>query len=373
MRIAIDARITDIYKGGSAIYTIKLIESLKKIDSTNKYFYFSKKKSYLIQEFNNFTWRKAWDSLNNHILGDAWEQIGFPLYLAKNFIDIYHATVERLPLLKLKTKYIVTIHDLSSMKFSQLAGSRQYIMYTKAQICSAVGKADKIIAPSQATKKDIMEKLNIPPGKIEVILQGIDKEMFKVLEQRKCANFLKDKYGIDRNYILAIGAFIPRKNFQRLFEACQKLISKDIDELLIIIGFQSWKDKEILKYAGKNILFVQNVPDSELPFFYNCADLFVYPSLNEGFGLALLEAMACGTPVAASNTSSIPEVVGDAALLFDPLNVEEMADTMKKILTDSELKQKLRKKGLERVKLFSWEKMAKETLALYKEIYGRYA
>lgn len=150
--------------------------------------------------------------------------------------------------------------------------------------------------------------------------------------------------------------------------AHQKLRNKGINNILVVVGFRGWRSQEILESVEDGILFVENVSAEQMPYFYNCADLFVYPSLYEGFGLPVLEAMACGTPVAASRATSIPEVVGDAGLLFDPLNVDEITNTMWKILTDAELRQDLRNKGLERVKLFSWEKTARETLALYEDV-----
>ncbi|MBI4723071.1 MAG: glycosyltransferase family 4 protein [Candidatus Stahlbacteria bacterium] len=378
MRIAIDARVTqdytggvtpgtrvpEDYKGGFTTYILNLLRVLKKIDRKNKYFYCTHKKNKLLK---GIKWWRTWVPLDNHIIGDPWEQFFLPIELAQKSIDIYHATTGKLPLLKFNTKYVLTVYDLNIIRVPEFVGSRKFVLYAKLHFFNAVKRADKIIAISQSTKKDLMQLLGVEEKKIKVILLGID-EKYCVLDISTCSKFLRNKYGIIKNYILVVGVFNPRKNLQRLFMAHQKLRNKGINNILVVVGFRGWRSQEILESVEDGILFVENVSAEQMPYFYNCADLFVYPSLYEGFGLPVLEAMACGTPVAASRATSIPEVVGDAGLLFDPLNVDEITNTMWKILTDAELRQDLRNKGLERVKLFSWEKTARETLALYEDV-----
>lgn len=208
---------------------------------------------------------------------------------------------------------------------------------------------------------------------MKVIYIGIDY-MYKPINDNHVLDSTKIRYNITNKFILHVGSLNPRKNLSRLIEAYARLHEVILDEYqLVIVGKRIWKTDEIftkVKQLGleNKFVFTGFVNDDDLPLLMNAADLLVFPSLYEGFGIPPLEAMACGTPVTASNTSSIPEVVADAALLFDPYNVEEMSAAMYKVLTDEQLQGKLRQKGFERVRQFSWEKAARETLAVYEEV-----
>ena len=181
------------------------------------------------------------------------------------------------------------------------------------------------------------------------------------------------KYSITGSFILFVGNISPRKNILALLQAFNKLKKRGIKHKLVIAGKKDQRYEQVLKTLnelnlGGEVIFTGYVPEEDLPKLYNAADLFVYPSLYEGFGLPILEAMACGTPVVASNVSSLPEVAGDAGLLVNPQDVDALTNAMYKVLTDDKLKESLIDKGLERAKFFSWEKTARETLEVYKEV-----
>ena len=237
----------------------------------------------------------------------------------------------------------------------------------------AAKKAERIIAVSSSTKKDIMKLLNISSEKIRVIYLGIGS-LYHPLEKKEVEDFRR-KEEIFGSFILYVGTLKKRKNVLNIIRAYKKIKEKGIKEKLVIVGNKSGEYQNIYKAVKrskleKDVFFSGYVDEALLPFYYNSAFLFIYPSLYEGFGLPILEAMASGTPVITSNVSSLPEVVGDAAILVNPNNIEEMAEMMQKVLTNQKLREKMREKGLKRAKLFSWERCARETLNLYEEIGG---
>lgn len=233
--------------------------------------------------------------------------------------------------------------------------------------------ADRIIAVSNSTKRDLINYFNIPEEKIKVILEAAD-EKFKLLNKEEI-NEVKQKYNLNFPFILYVGTLEARKNIPTLIKAFYKIKKKNIEHKLVIAGKKGWKYKEIFETIDKldlqnDVVFTGYVSDEDLPALYNAADLFVYPSIYEGFGLPPLEAMACGTPVITSNTSSLPEVVGDAGIMVDPCDVDGLTQTMCDVLTNDGLREDMIKKGLERAKMFTWEKCARETLKVYEEVYN---
>jgi glycosyltransferase involved in cell wall biosynthesis len=236
-------------------------------------------------------------------------------------------------------------------------------------------RADIMITISIWAKKDIVRILNVPKDKVKVIYCGINKKVFKPIPDLSLQRLVKRKYGIRKNFILAVGPLGRRKNHDRLIDAYSILpeyIREDYQ--LIITGEKKGTYSNLLKKASKtcladDIVFIGFIPEKEMPMVINAASLFVFPSLYEGFGIPLLEAMACGTPILASNVSSIPEVVGGAALLFDPYNINEMASVIDRAITDKDLRQKLVQRGFERIKKYSWENTAKEIIGVFEELY----
>ena len=235
-------------------------------------------------------------------------------------------------------------------------------------------KANRIITLSNFSKNEIVKHAGYPEAKIAVIYYGVDHERFKPAprDEKLMSEY---KLPVDEKLILYVGSEHPRKNVPTLIKAFSKLKKVKEGVKLVKVGSAAWKNEreKLLRLIYElglesEVLFLNYVPEEDLPKLYNAADLFVLPSLYEGFGVPLLEAMASGTPVVASNSSSIPEVVGDAGVMVDPNDVDGLAEAMYKVLTSSGLSQKMIQRGLRRAKLFTWEKAAEQTLEVYREV-----
>jgi len=274
---------------------------------------------------------------------------------------------------------VVTIHDLTPLILPGMVDFRagERIVYKFKLKCAQ--KAERIIADSENTKKDIIKLLKVNEEKVKVIYLARDSK-FHPIENRDILDEIRKKYHLKKSFILYVGGLSSEtKNIKRLIKAFARLLKMSETKYdLVIVGeykgnyyqpyFKSLQ-RVIREHSleGK-VIFVGFIPEEDLLSLYNAAELFVFPSLYEGFGIPPLEAMACGTPVVSSNAASLPEVVGDAALLFDPHKIEEMTQAMQKVLMDNNLCQSLITKGFKQVRKFSWEETARETLKVYEEI-----
>lgn len=233
-------------------------------------------------------------------------------------------------------------------------------------------RADKIITYSDSTKKDVIEFLNINEKKISVIPLGVE-EKFKPASEKEIKK-IKADLGLPDNYIITLGTLQPRKNLEALIDAFARLKKdKAIPHKLVVVGEEGWNNERLLTKLDRldiaeDIVITGFIEDNQLPSLYSGATALVYPSLYEGFGLPVLEAMACGVPVACSNTSSLPEVAGEAALLFDPTDVDQIYSSMQELLSDDRLRNNLSEVGIKRARHFTWEKTAKQTLSLYNTL-----
>ena len=241
---------------------------------------------------------------------------------------------------------------------------------------SGLKRVDGLIGDSHFTKKTVAEALGYPADRMFVVPLGVDHGVFRPLPVSEpfCRRYQLDD---PLRYILYVGSENPRKNLPRLVRAFARLHEALPESRLIKIGSPEYaREAEQLRSQVQDmgltgfVLFYPHVPDEDLALFYNLADLFVFPSLCEGFGLPPLEAMACGTPVVCSNAASLPEVVGDAAIMVDPYDVEGLAEAMRRVLADAGLREELREKGLARARQFTWERTARETVAVYQQVCG---
>ncbi len=265
----------------------------------------------------------------------------------------------------LRKPFLITVHDLARICFSLNREAIAERWWLKLDV-KGIRKANHIIAVSQNTKDDLINYLKIPPERITVIYNGLDHSLF---QPRKGRLF-------DKPYILYVGSERPRKNLNRLLEAFSKL--KREFKLLKLVKVGSPGRSEIFRKntlaqieklgLREEVIFVDHVPENELPYYYSFASLLVYPSLYEGFGFPLLEAMACGCPVITSNTSSLPEVVGEAGIMVNPYDVDALAGAMGRVLTDQRLRSGMIERGLAQAKGFSWEKTARETGEVYERV-----
>lgn len=255
------------------------------------------------------------------------------------------------------TKTVCTIHDFSFIHEPQWHPSER-VEYMQKHLPVAAKISDLILTGSQYTKKEIIENLGTPPEKICVIYHGIDHNIFRVYDKMPLDFPLPEKF------LLFVGSIEPRKNLLRFLKAYTSLEENfKIRFPLVLIGFQGWNNQEVMELIGSHashIHYLGYLSDRELAYVYNRASVFIFPSLYEGFGLPPLEAMACGTPVIVSNTSSMPEVCGDGAYYIDPTRIENIAEAIMAVAGDEPLQKILRKKGLMRAAQFSWDRSARE-------------
>lgn len=297
----------------------------------------------------------------------AWEQIDLPKVLKEHNIDILHNPMNfGLPVAP-GCKSLVTIHDvIPAVLKSQYLKTWIEQIYYKLAMGVSTGRTVGIITDSYFSKNEILKHFSVSPKKIRVIYLGCSEEFSPITDSIRLTK-VRNKFGLHRPYVLTIGGNEPRKNVERLIDIFSRLSDTLKFDLAVIGG--SWRGASLGTNAqgANNIFYLGSVDQGDLISLYNMAELFVFPSLYEGFGLPVLEAMACGTPVAASNSSSIPEVAGEAAMLFDPLDGEGMYKMISGILNSREAKEELRLKGLERVKMFSWKNTLDQTMEVYRE------
>lgn len=371
MRIGIDARSIFGTGGGIGICTYNLIINLSRVDNRNRYFLF----------FDSVPPEKLAVRGNFRIevipspRSVIWEQLLLPFVLFRNKIDIYHAPRNGFVLPKFKRwKNVITLYDLIPLILPETC-PREYLFYVK-RMPQILNRTDIIIAPSKSTKGDITQEFGISEDRIRVIYPGVDKRYTPLCDKNKIRK-IKERYHIKDSFILNVGGFHERKNLFSLIRAYHKFILKNKvrDCKLVIAGQERQTYRRIIKLVvslnlEKQTIFAGFVPLDDLPLLYNAAEVFVFPSLYEGFGLPPLEAMACGTPVITSNTSSLPEVVGDAGIMVNPNSVDELTQAIHRVLTDEKLRSDMIHKGPKQAKKFSWEKTAQETLKVYEEVVG---
>jgi glycosyltransferase involved in cell wall biosynthesis len=271
---------------------------------------------------------------------------------------------------------VVTIHDAFSYVYPDSHNWLDNWRYHH-QLHFAVRRADTVITVSECSRHDLIRYLGLDGEQVHVIAEGVDPR-FKPIVHNFERQAVLTRYGIKPPYLLYVGGINARKNIARLFEAYARLQERHPDVTLVIGGKRQWQTGQIdatirrLNLAN-HVHFTGYVDDRDLPALYSAAELFVFPSLYEGFGLPPLEAMACRTPVVTSNVSSLPEVVGDAALVVDPYDVGGLAAAIERALTEMALRADLRRRGLERADDFTWERTARETLAVYQQMLNREA
>jgi glycosyltransferase involved in cell wall biosynthesis len=370
MRIGIVAFPFDKGKSGLWNYIKSIIENISKLDDKNKYYIFTYYKFNIHKKnFKQILFKSNW--VNNPTVNMLWHQTFLPYFVKKYKIDLLHlpAGNRRLVLFK-NCKIITTVHDLSQFNVKEKYDVFR-MLYVKRILPLLTKKINKIISVSKNTKKDVVKYWKIKEDKISVIPNGID--FFDKLDPKK-DNVVLKKYNLKKNFIFYVSRLEhPGKNHIRLIRAYERLRDNiNIESQLVFVGSDWSGSKKVYEAAkksefSKDIIFLGFVPDEDLPYLYKNSSLFIFPSLYEGFGIPILEAMYYKVPVICSNVSSMPEVLGNCGLSFNPYNVNDIADKMKKILFDSKLRHKFIKRGLERIKLFDWKKIAQRTIEVYRE------
>jgi hypothetical protein len=301
------------------------------------------------------------------------EQIIFPSLIKKNKIDLYHGLHYTTPINK-KTCTITTIHDTTFFLFPKKHTWLKRL-YFKFFIKHSCFNSDHLITVSDNTKKDLIDLLNIDSKKITTTHLGVD-DTFKPIVDVDKFEYIKFKYQLPDRFILYVGLIEPRKNLSSLVRAFSRYLTNlelPQDVHLIIAGRWGWESKELLTLVSElnisqKVHFPGYIDQNDLPFLYNMAKVFVYPSYYEGFGLPVLEAMACGTPVITSNVSSMPEFVGNGGILINPNDIDSLVDALRNTLTNNNLRNELSSNALIQSGKYSWKETARKTLAVYHRV-----
>ncbi|MEG1256442.1 glycosyltransferase family 1 protein [Clostridium sp.] len=370
MNIAIDGRGINWYNGsGIGTYTENLLKNLLNIDKDNFYqLYWSG------ENYQNYQKENTNIVMCSKKYQRFFQDNFFPQNLKGENIDLYHIPQNGIGLSnEITCKTVVTIHDLIPYIMPETVG-RGYLLKFLKELPIITELSSGILTVSEYSKQDILRFFPMDENKIFVTPLAADKK-YMPLDKAKCKSIIKEKYGIDKPFILYIGGFSKRKNVYSLITSFAKLknhMNKEYN--LVIVGSYRDESQELVKLVdklnmNKYIKFTGFAPDEDLPIYYNACECFAYPSLYEGFGLPPLEAMSCGTPVISSNTTSIPEVVGDSGILIDPYQDNSLLKAMELMLGSETLRNELSKLSLSRSKLFSWENTARKTLAAYKTVY----
>lgn len=298
----------------------------------------------------------------------AWETAGLPIAARRQRLDVFHGCANALPPL-LSSSAVVTIHDLALLLWPEQVPTRRY-RYLRAAIGSAVGRADLVLAVSETTRRDVIERFNVADNRVRVTHLGVDPRFRPVAESE--VRDLRRRMGLDRPFALYVGTLEPRKNLPALIEAFQR-IAADVPHDLVLAGAKGWLTAPIgaaIKRStlGDRLRITGFVSEADLPALYSAASALAMPSLYEGFGLPVIEAMACGTPVVTSDSSSLAEIGIGAADLVDPLDVSSIADGLRRVLADEAHAAFLVAQGTERARSFTWWATAEATMAAYQEL-----
>jgi glycosyltransferase involved in cell wall biosynthesis len=290
--------------------------------------------------------------------------------LERERVDVYHLP-NTLPLTRGLVPTVITIHDLADLRVRKYGFLRT--MYRWAVNYIAANVADHVLTVSENSKRDILRTLKIPPDKVTVTYVGVDNR-FRVRDRGECRFHIRKCYGIDSEFLLATGGFSRNKNTGNLMLAFKELLRSGIQLPLVITGHGRREEKrQIVRQIKElqledSVVLTGYVNASELPFFYGASSVVIYPSLYEGFGLPVVESMACGAPLVVSNVSSLPEVVGDAGLFVDPNDPKAIADAVRRLLSDENVRQTNINRGLQRAELFRWHRIVTKTVQVYRDV-----
>ncbi len=376
-RIAIDYTAAYEQGGGIGRYVRELTAALAVEDAVTDYrlFVAGAKRAQLPRPPGvNFNWRPT--ILTPRWLARIWQraQLPLPVETFTGAVDLFHATDFVLPPTLPRTRSLLTVHDLSFLRVPD-AASASLRRYLEAVVPRSVARADQVLADSQATKDDLIEIYRTPADKISVLYSAVDGRFGRVTDEIALRAVL-DRHGLnDKTFVLSVGTVQPRKNYSRAIRALSKIRDQGIDLHYAIAGGSGWLEDEMYRSIRESALedrvhILGFVPDEDLPALYSGARALLAVSLYEGFGLPVLEAMACGTAVITSDLSSLPEVAGDAGILVNPLDTDAISAAMMRLLTDSTLRQRLAAAGIEHVKRFSWAKSARQLKSIYDDMLG---
>ncbi len=358
-------------KHGMEVVALELIRELQAIDSKHEYTVFVKRDvDKCIEESDHVRVRElaSWPY-------PIWEQMLLPRSLRNEPLDILHATCNTAALLP-SIPLVLTLHDIIYLEKLDMAGTWYQNfgnIYRRWVVPSAVRKAQAIITVSEFEKKVMMDRLHIPEDKIKVIHNAVNSRFNNGYLEYEIEAFRRS-LGLPDRFTLFLGNTAPKKNTKNTIDAYAKyIVNAEAPLPMVVLDYPKVSVLEQLQQSGyapliDNFIFPGYIPSDQMPLMYNAATLFIYPSLRESFGLPILEAMACGIPVITSNTSSMPEVAGDAAVLIDPLDITDMAKAIEQVLSSEEQRTEMTIRGLKRAETFTWRNAAVKLLSIYESL-----
>jgi glycosyltransferase involved in cell wall biosynthesis len=377
LKIGIDFTSASRERAGIGRYARELIRALSRIDHDNQYVLFVPSDAH--DELLRFDWSPNFKivhaPINERYLAALWHRARVPLFVEAFIgpVDVFYSPDFLLPP-TLARRTLVTVHDLSYVRVPECFPA-PLLNYLNNSVPRAVNRANVILADAASTQRDVNDVYRVPLEKIKVLYSGVDPRFNPNVSTESQARVRELTHG--KPYLLSVSTIQPRKNYVRLIEAFAKIANSELgiassqyairNTQLVIAGGRGWMFEQVFQTVERlglqdRVIFPSFFSDDDLSALYAGATLFVYPSLYEGFGLPVVEAMACGVPIVSSNASSLPEVGGDAVLYFDPRNVDAMVDAMQRALSDESLRAQMRAKGFEQVKQFSWDKAARELM-----------
>ncbi|MFC2165940.1 glycosyltransferase family 4 protein [Acidobacteriota bacterium] len=368
MKIGISLLCARKNRTGLENVAFNLIKQLSQIDNDNKYVIYTNKqiREWVSPKDSSIQVVDVTLSCRRYLW--VWEHLYFLTHRKNEEIDLLHFPISG-GVVGYKGKFILTVHDLKHYRMKNLVKLRRHVL-NRFWYNANIKRAKMIITVSEYVKNDVLKNFNIPEENIRVIYNGVD-DRFRPCEG---SSGFRSKYKLPSDYILFVGQTTPSKNIRRAIDAVKLVREKyNFDCPFVVAGPQGEEDELLKKYVKNNNLenivqFCGYIADDDMPKLYSNSKLFLSPSITEGFGLPMLEAVSCGIPVVAANTASMPEILGDAAIWVDPFSVDSIAEGIRKALVDKDDTSKMIKRGLLRVKDFSWEKMTRETLRVYSEL-----
>jgi glycosyltransferase involved in cell wall biosynthesis len=369
MRFSVDAHAIGRHLTGNEVYIRNLLQGFAALDQNSQFI------AYLSNTLNGAEAAVPERFTRRYVSANSFKRLGFDLSrrLTEDRPDLLH--VQYTAPLACPSPIIVSVHDISFLEHPE------YFPFFRAQqlrftVQRTIQKAAKVITPSGFSRTRLLEAYRPDPAKVAVVPIAMSPT-FRPLPYDNAFRTVSEKFKIRSRFILTVGDLQPRKNHIGLIRAFEELVTANpqLPHTLVIVGKKTWFGDRVMDTAKNSrvadrILFPGFVDDDDLLQIYNACDLMVFPSFYEGFGLPILEAMACGRAVVCSNTSSMPEVANAAALLFDPGNIGEIVRAMRDVLLDQELRSRMERLGVQRASLFTWEKTAQKTLQLYYEVAG---
>jgi glycosyltransferase involved in cell wall biosynthesis len=364
MRVGIDARLVYYSQAGIGQYILHLVDGLARVDSESEYVLLqSRKDDTTILNEPNFRRVSLWTPSHHRL-----ERFSLNVELMRLGLDVLHSP-DFIPPHRPSCRSVITVHDLAFLLYPHFLTKESARYY--GHIDQAVRWTDHIVAVSESTKRDTVQHLGVPEDKITVVYEAANP-IFRPIDREEARAHVRDRHGVDAPFVLFVSTIEPRKNVPTLVRAMwqlQECYKEDVH--LVLAGGKGWLFEDSFAAVEEyklddRVHFLGRVSSEDLLYLYNAAEMLAHPAFYEGFGLPPLEAMACGLPVIVSNVSSLPEVVGDAGLLIDPHDVDELTVAMWRVLNDDGLYREMRQKGLRQAAQFSWERAARETLDIYR-------